>query len=185
LRGSKRTTLEGGIHVPFIVSWPGHLKPAVYDQPVIQLDLHATVLAAAGLEPRPEWKLDGVNLLPFLSGEKAGAPHEALYWRFGRQMAIRLGDYKLVRYDLNADTLTGKPNQGVTASRLYNLREDLGETKDLASAMPEKVKELQGKWDAWNTANVTPLWGDTGKDDDGAEPGAAPRQTNRKKASVE
>ena len=62
LRGSKRTTLEGGIRVPFIVSWPGKVKPAVYSQPVIQLDLHATALAAADVAVQPEWKLEGVNL---------------------------------------------------------------------------------------------------------------------------
>ncbi len=184
LRGSKRTTLEGGIHVPFIVSWPGHVKPGVYDQPVIQLDLHATALAAAGIDPKPEWKLEGVNLLPFLIGEKTGAPHDALYWRFGQQMAIRVGDFKLVRYDLNADTLTGRRNQGVTPSRLYNLREDIGETKDLAAGMPEKVKELQAKWDAWNTANAKPLWGEGATDSDGPEPGApAKKKKNRKKAA--
>ena len=49
-----------------------------------------------------------MDLLPFLSGEKSSPPHDALYWRFGEQMAIRLGDYKLVRYDSNADTRTGR-----------------------------------------------------------------------------
>ncbi len=104
LRGSKRTTLEGGIRVPFIVSWPGRLKPGVYDQPAIQLDITATALAAANVKAED---LDGVDLLPYLDGQKTEAPHEALYWRFGQQMAIRAGDYKLVRYDSNADTLTG------------------------------------------------------------------------------
>ena len=159
LRGSKRTTLEGGIHVPFLVSWPGHLTPGVFDQPVIQLDVHATALAAAGVEVKPEWSLDGVNLLPFLNGANSGAPHDALYWRFGEQMAIRAGDYKLVRYDSNADTLTGIRNQPVTGPRLYNLTDDIGETKDLAAAMPERVAELQAKWDAWNATLVQPLWG--------------------------
>ena len=79
-----------------------------YDAPVIQLDLHATAVAVAGATVKPEWKLEGVNLLPFLSGEQGGAPHAALYWRLGEQMAIRAGDFKLVRYDINADTLTGR-----------------------------------------------------------------------------
>jgi arylsulfatase A-like enzyme len=178
-RGSKRTTLEGGIRVPFTVSWPGHVKPGVYDQPVIQLDAHATALAIAGVEVKPEWKLDGVNLLPFLTGEKTGSPHDALYWRFGAQMAIRLGDHKLVRYDRNADTQSGKRNQAVTAAKLYNLASDRGETKDLAAAMPDKVKELQSKWDAWNAANVKPLWGGGTTDSDGDEPGAKQATTKR------
>lgn len=159
LRGSKRTTLEGGIRVPFVVSWPGHVKPGVYIQPAIQLDLTTTALAAAGVQVDQDPKLEGVNLLPFLTGEKTGAPHDALYWRFGEQMAVRVGDYKLVRYDSNADTHTGARNQPVTAARLYNLAADIGETRDLAAAMPDKVKELQATWDAWNRANVAPLWG--------------------------
>ncbi|MEY3829580.1 MAG: hypothetical protein RL636_1281, partial [Verrucomicrobiota bacterium] len=60
LRGSKRTTLEGGIRVPFLVAWPGQVKPAVYESPVVQLDLHATALAAAGISVGPEAKLEGV-----------------------------------------------------------------------------------------------------------------------------
>lgn len=158
-RGSKRTTLEGGIRVPFVITWPGRLKPGVFDHPVIQLDLHATALAAAGVTPRPDWKLEGINLLPFLTGEKTAPPHDALYWRFGDQMAIRMGDFKLVRYDRNADTLTGARNQGVTPARLYNLRSDPGESKDLSAELPDRVKELQAKWDAWNAANINPLWG--------------------------
>lgn len=180
LRGSKRTTLEGGIRVPFVVSWPGHLKPGVFDSPAIQLDLPATALAAAGVEIKPEWKLDGVNLLPFLSGEKTGPPHDALYWRLGQQMAVRAGDYKLVRYDKNADTLTGRTGQGVTDAKLYNLASDVGETNDLAAAMPEKAKELQAKWDAWNLGNIKPLWGTDGSDSDGAEPGAPVKTEKRR-----
>lgn len=156
LRGSKRTTLEGGIRVPFVLSWPGRLQSGLYHYPVIQLDATATALAVAGATTD---NLDGVNLLPFLTGEKHGPPHDALYWRFGEQMAIRAGDYKLVRYDSNADTRTGARNQPVTAPKLYNLATDVGETKDLSTALPDKVKELQAKWDTWNKLNVTPLWG--------------------------
>lgn len=159
LRGSKRTTLEGGIRVPFLISWPGRIRSSVFHQPVIQLDLHATALAAAGVDIKPEWRLDGVNLIPFLNGEIAGPPHDALYWRFGQQMAIRVGDYKLVRYDKNADTQTGKKDQGVTQSKLYNLANDPGETTDLAHAMPEIVKELEAKWTAWNSGNSKPIFG--------------------------
>lgn len=163
LRGSKRTTLEGGVRVPFLVSWPTRLKPGVFDQPAIQLDLHATALAAAGVDVKSIVKLEGVNLLPFLTGEKSGAPHEALFWRFGDQTAIRAGDWKLVRYDVNADTRTGAGNQGVTAARLYNLATDIHEDKDLAAAMPDKVKELRAQWDAWDKANLAPGATEDGK----------------------
>ena len=104
-RGSKRTTLEGGIHVPFVMSWKDRLPAGkVYDQPVIQLDVLPTALAAAGVAAQPEWKLDGVDLLPFLTGAETKAPHETLYWRLGEQAAIRRGDWKLVRYDAAVDT---------------------------------------------------------------------------------
>lgn len=177
LRGSKRTTLEGGVRVPFVVAWPGRVKPGVFHQPAIQLDLHATALAAAGTEA----KIDGVNLLPFLAGEKSGAPHEALYWRFGTQMAIRAGDFKLVRYDTNADTQADRSEAAISA-KLYNLRDDIGETKDLAAAMPDKAKELQTMWGEWNKANVAPLWGGRG----GKAPEAgAPKGGKRKRKAVQ
>ena len=181
-RGSKRTTLEGGIRVPFLVSWPGRVKPGVFERPVIQLDLTATALTAAGIALTADAKLEGVNLLPFLSGEKTAAPHDALYWQFGRQMAIRSGDYKLVRYDTNADTLTGARGQPASAAKLYNLASDLHEDKDLAAVMPDKVKELQAKWDEWNKANVKPLWGEGARDNDGDEPGAAAKKKEGRKA---
>jgi len=180
LRGSKRTTLEGGIRVPFVVSWPGHVKPGVFEEPAIQLDLHATALAAAGIAAKPEWKLEGINLLPFLGGAQAGPPHPALYWRLGEQIAIRAGDFKLVRYDINADTNTGARGQGVSTAKLYNLRADLGETNDLAAALPDKVLELQTQWDRWNVANVKPLWGAGAGDDDGPEPGAGGKKKKQK-----
>lgn len=158
LRGSKRTLLEGGIRVPCVIAWPGTIAPGVYRQPVIQMDLTATALAAAGLAPRPEWKLDGVDLRPFLAGERSGPPHEALYWRFGEQMAIRVGDYKLVRYDTNADTRLGGRTQPVSPPKLYHLGHDIGETNDLASAEPARMRELQARWEAWNATLVPPLW---------------------------
>lgn len=175
LRGSKRTTLEGGIRVPFVVAWPGRIKPAVYDAPVVQLDLHATALAAAGVPAKPAWKLEGVDLLPFFAGTTRAAPHDALYWRFGEQMAIRQGDWKLVRYDGNVDTNTGK-RQPVTAARLYDLSKDIHEDKDLAAEQPEKVKQLQALWEEWNRGNVKPLWGADYGDSDGPEPGSAKKK---------
>lgn len=158
LRGSKRTTLEGGIRVPMVISWPGRIRPMVFPQPAIQLDLTATALAAAGVKSEPDWKLEGVDLMPYLSGQTEGAPHADLYWRFGQQMAIRSGDWKLVRYDLNADTQSGN-SRDVTGVRLYNLADDIHEDKDLSAAMPEKVRELQAKWDKWNESNIAPAWG--------------------------
>src|SRR5262245_14407191 len=80
LRGSKRTTLEGGIRVPFTARWPKGLPAgAIYEHPVIQLDLLPTLLAAAGVEAKPDWQLDGVNLIPYWTGRDSRPPHETLY----------------------------------------------------------------------------------------------------------
>jgi arylsulfatase A-like enzyme len=155
LRGSKRTTLEGGVRVPFVVSWPGRLKPGKYNQPVIQLDAVVTSLAVAGVTVAPEWQLDGVDLLPLLSGQKRGTPHEALYWRLGDQMAIRMGDYKLVRSEI------GQPGGGArldSAVRLYRLTDDLHETIDLAEVMAERMSDLTRRWEEWNATLTAPLW---------------------------
>lgn len=181
LRGSKRTTLEGGIRVPFVINWPGHIQPGIFEKPVIQLDLHATALAAAGVEPRSEWKLEGVNLIPHVTGATQTAPHDALYWRFGEQMAIRAGDWKLVRYDSNVDTNSGR-REPTTSARLYHLASDIHEEKDLAAAKPEKVQELQAKWDEWNKLNITPGGKDSGGDGDGPEPGAPGKKKRRRGA---
>lgn len=177
LRGSKRTTLEGGVRVPFVVAWPGHIKPGVYEKPVIQLDLHMTALEVAGVKAKPEWKLEGVNLLPFITGKDKGTPHEALYWRFGEQMAIRKGEYKLVRYDLAAEG-----SKGTSEQKLYNVAKDIGETKDLAAEMPDKVKELQADWTEWNKSNVKPLWGGGKGDNDGPEPDAPKKKKKKAEA---
>jgi arylsulfatase A-like enzyme len=156
LRGSKRTTLEGGIRVPFVVSWKGRLSAGqTYNKPVIQLDILPTALAAAGVSVQPEWKLDGVNLLPYLTGKDAGTPHDVLYWRFGEQMAIRQGDWKLVRYDPVVDGERGR----ATPAKLYNLAQDIGEAHDLIAQEPEKRKQLESLWQKWNATLAKPLWG--------------------------
>jgi len=145
LRGYKGQVLEGGIRVPFLMQWKARLpKGLVYREPVIALDIFPTVVAAAGAS-LPANPLDGVNLLPYLTGQSKGAPHQALYWRFGPQAAIRKGPWKMVRL---AD---GQP-------QLYNLAEDIGESRDLASAQSAKLKELLEDWEAWNRQLAPPRW---------------------------
>jgi arylsulfatase A-like enzyme len=155
LRGSKRTTLEGGIHVPLFVKWPGKLPAGnVYEKPVTTLDFLPTAMTAAGVPIDPEWRAEGVDLLPYFTGENDSAPHQTLCWRFGQQMAIRHGDWKLVRYDPVVDGAKGK----ATPARLYNLADDIGESHDLVAEHPDKAAELQAAWDAWNDENAPPLW---------------------------
>jgi arylsulfatase A-like enzyme len=150
LRGDKGQTLEGGIRVPFFVSWPGKLTAGKsYDEPVSALDIVPTACAVAGA--KADGDLDGVNLLPHLTGENTGAPHEALYWRFGPQKAVRKGPWKLVDWrDFETEKSSGW--------QLYDLAKDVGEKKDLAASQPKIVAELSAAWDAWNRRNIPPLW---------------------------
>jgi arylsulfatase A-like enzyme len=144
LHGFKSTTWEGGIRVPTAICWKGHLPAGqTYDHPIIQLDYLPTAMAAAGIARRAEDRIEGVDLLPYLTGKETAKPHETLYWRFGDQWAVRHGDYKLV---------VGR--QGSGKPELYNLQSDLSESKDLSGSEPEKVKELQSLWDKWNADNV-------------------------------
>jgi arylsulfatase A-like enzyme len=161
LRGFKAQTWEGGIRVPWIVQWKNHIAPGqVDDRPVIQLDVLPTALAATGVAARPEWQLDGVNLIPYLTGRNSRLPHEALYWRFGRQMAIRMGDWKLVKAPSGGGAGPGElMGKATTAgAQLYNLREDLGEKHDLAEQSPGKARELAGAWEKWDSELVEPAW---------------------------
>ena len=154
LRGSKGTVLEAGIRVPFVVSWPGQIASGEqYDEPVIQMDIFPTVLAAAGIDAEPEKRLDGVNLLPYLHGETSGSPHEALYWRSWGQMAIRRGNWKLVSYVAKMDEgelLRSDPRDEMTPLRLYNLKRDIGESQDLSQQQPQVAAELLSLWNQWN-----------------------------------
>ena len=161
LRGSKRQTWEGGIRVPFFIHWKGRLPEGKLDpRPVIQLDILPTALAAAGIKPRPQSNLDGVNLLPFIAGKNRGLPHDALYWRLGENMAIRKGDWKLVTA-LEGRLYDADPNAAdyLSGVQLYNIANDIGESRNLAAENPAKVKELIAAWYAWNKDLAKPLWG--------------------------
>ncbi len=144
LHGFKGQTYEGGIRVPFLMQWKKRLKRGVVDdRPIVALDIFPTCVAAAG--GKPAANLDGVDLLPYLTGTRKDAPHEALYWRFGAQWAVRKGDWKLM--------------ESIDGVRLFHLAQDLGETRDLAAAEPDKVQELRAAYDAWNANNIAPRWG--------------------------
>jgi arylsulfatase A-like enzyme len=137
LRDYKWNLFEGGIRVPFLARYPAKW-PAGRDftQPVSALDILPTCLVAAGM-PAPAG-LDGVDLTPFLRGEKPEAPHDHLYFSIAKQAAVRAGKWKYVR-----------DQQG--GQHLFDLEADVGETKDLASSEPDKLKELASRWEAWNT----------------------------------
>jgi arylsulfatase A-like enzyme len=150
LHGYKGSVWEGGIRVPFLMRWTGRVPAGVdYDQPVIALDIATTAAAAAGakLGDKP---LDGVNLLPFVTGESKKAPHQQLFWRFGPQWAIRQGNYKLLKF-------------GEDAPQLYDLSTDVGEKKDLAKDKPEIVSQLTKTYSDWNSQLEEPRWKPAGR----------------------
>lgn len=169
-RGFKGQTWEGGIHIPYFVRWPGQLPEGkVYDKPVIQLDIHATALALAGIQIDPKWKLDGVNLVPYLKGQTFGQPHSELYWRFGDQMAIRAGDWKLVKAQEGESNMRGiRPGPiALQEAQLFDLSKDPSESVNLAAKYPSKTRKLLGLWQRWNSSLPEPSW----------KPGVAPRGT--------
>jgi arylsulfatase A-like enzyme len=165
LRGFKMTTFEGGPRVPYIAQWKGKIPAGkTYDFPVMNLDVLPTALVAAGGKPAASWQLDGVDLMPYLTGANPARPHQTLYWRYGPQWAIRDGDLKLV---------VSKGGSG--SPELYNLATDIGESKDLAAAQPAKVKELQAKWDKWSAEQAPASAPDSG--------GGAPKKNKKKKGN--
>lgn len=149
LRGNKSDPWEGGIHVPFAAQWPARFPKGVkYEQPVISLDIFATIAAASGASAAPERPLDGVDLLPYVSGKIDGAPHQAIYLRKFDQgtFAVRRGDYKLVI-----------PRRGV-APQLFDLGRDIAESHNLAAHEAGVVADLEQLRAAWNAQLVPPVF---------------------------
>ncbi len=153
LRGAKGSVFEGGIRVPFLVSWPGRLpQNQDYVQPVISLDVFATAVALSGAavhaSPGPAaHQPEGVNILPYLAGEKDGAPHARLFWRSGggARFAVREGDWKLV---------SGEDGK----TQLFHLATDIGETQDVAAGHAAVLGRLQEAYQEWNQGNIAPLF---------------------------
>ena len=153
-RGTKSQLLEGGIHVPFLMQWKGKLPAGrVYEHMVSSLDVVPTTLALAGAKIQPEWQLDGVNLLPYLSGDKHGKPHQTLFWRYNAWSnkpeqdgwAVHKGDWMLVRN-----------GWAQTPPALYNLANDPRQTKDLSRKQPELYDDMLKLWRQWDAQNVEP-----------------------------
>ena len=148
LRGKKATYWEGGIRVPFCLKWPGRLEAGqVYRKPVISLDLLPTLVKAAGASIDPSWKLDGVDLMPYLLGSSKGPPHKNLYWTWGSRKAIRAGKYKALSQD------SGKSWQ------LYDLKKDLSEQKDLGAEQATKLDQLVERFKSWEKELMPQQWG--------------------------
>ncbi len=146
LRANKGFLYEGGIRVPWIVRWPGIVKPgSTCSVPVISTDTYSTLLEAAGLKPVPEQAPDGESLLPLLR-QTGSLQRKALYFHYPNYAfhqrnrlggAIREGDFKLIR-NYDDDSL-----------ELYNLAADLGETRNLSATHPEMTQRLTAKLESW------------------------------------
>lgn len=145
LRGMKGSKWEGGIRVAMMMKWPGHIGVNQTDhRPVISLDILPTVLAAGKGKQKGLKKLDGVNLLPYLTSGNKGKPHQALYWKRGVVAAIRSASWKLIRVK---DKVL-----------LFDLSQDISENNNLSEKYPTKVKELLAMLSHWEKGLDQPHW---------------------------
>ncbi|MCW8832174.1 MAG: sulfatase-like hydrolase/transferase [Colwellia sp.] len=147
LKGAKGTLLEGGIRVPFLMHWPKKIaQDNRLDFPVAAIDIFPTVLAATGENVQPVNKLDGVNLLPYLTEEHKKPAARNLYWRFLYQWAIRDQDWKLVKL------------KGAKKPELYNLSNDMSEQHNVAEKFPLIAQSLARQYNAWSSSMMKPQW---------------------------
>ena len=145
LRGYKGDTYEGGIRVPFLIKWPGVIPAGErYNQPVISIDITPTITSFLDIET-PETGYDGVNLIPYLTGQNEEAPHDFLYWRYMDEWAYRKGDWKMTwntREKVLHMTKAMVMDKNTIKPKLFNLRNDPFERHDLTELYPEKANEL-------------------------------------------
>ena len=147
-RGWKATFFEGGIHVPFFMRWPGKIPAGTtYGKPVAHVDIFATSAAVAGGAVPHDRLIDGVNLLPFVSGENAGRPHQTLFWRSGSYATLLDGDLKLQVMD--------KPYSKMW---LYDLASDPTEHHNLVTPGAGRTAELLAELRGISARQHKPLW---------------------------
>lgn len=146
LSGTKSNHLEGGLRVPFLISWPAQLKGnQTYNYPVSTLDLLPTFFASAGGNVSDLKDIDGVNLIPFVKGENTNRPHETLYWKKENRGVYREGDWKLIRF----------PDR---PAELYDMSKDIAEQHDLAKKYPERVRNMYKQLFSWELTLERPMW---------------------------
>jgi arylsulfatase A-like enzyme len=146
-RGWKATFFEGGIHVPFFVKWPAAVPGGTtFAAPVAHVDIFATAAGAAGAALPSDRVLDGVDLIPFVTGKATGRPHDSLFWRSGAYSTVLGGDWKL--------QVAEHPRK----HWLFNLQDDPTERQNLAANNPEKDKELFQLLASIDAQQRKPLW---------------------------
>jgi arylsulfatase A-like enzyme len=149
LKGAKGAAYEGGLRVPMIVKWPGKTSEGlVLEEMVTSLDIGATALAMAGGDPEKSG-LHGKDIRPYMTQQSTDAPHDVLYWHTAKgewpEGVIREGNFKLIVKEKGAP-------------ELYNLKNDLSETTNLAASQPERVQSMLARWNEWNQGNAPDLW---------------------------
>ncbi len=152
MNGEKGMLSEGGIRVPWLVYWKGRIPGGqTYSHPVVSLDIAASAAALAGLTERAD--LDGVDLLPYLTGQKSDPPHERLFWRWIAQSAVREGQWKL---------LVGGKRQ-----YLFDIQSDPQEKHNLLERHPQVAQRLRARLETWAgelqppglaTKSMAPVW---------------------------
>ncbi len=153
-RDGKGSMREGGSHVPFIVHWPACIrKPGTFHGLVSSLDIAATAVALGGGDTSGH-ELEGVNLIPYLNGEKQGSPHAALFWRKrdGASWAVRTPTTKLLYQD-----------QSAKSPELYDMASDPYEATDIIATSPEKRAEMAKLWNDWNSKNIANSYFESGE----------------------
>jgi len=146
-RGWKLTLFEGGTHVPFFARWPKVISPGTrFENPVSHLDIFSTAAAVSGANIPKDRQIDGVDLLPFIKGEKKGDPHESIFWRQGYYRGVLNKGWKM--------TVSKRPKK----VWLFNLNEDPTEQNNVAGQNPDKVAELQALLEAHNAEQAESLW---------------------------
>lgn len=147
LRGGKSSIYEGGYRVPFAMRWKGTVKPGVYDNPISALDIFATIAALSKSPIKKDRPLDGVNMIPFITGKNKGLPHEMIYLRkFDEKgYSVRYNDLKLV-----------VKKDGVP--QLYNLKEDIGEQNNISKQYPEELKKFDVIRKEWDSQLIAPIF---------------------------
>ena len=147
-RGWKLTHFEGGMHIPFFAKWPAKIKKNMrYDRRIHHTDIFSTILGAANIESPKEITIDGVNLIPFLTNEKRGEPHETLYWKNATYQAIIHDNWKLMRSKYPKEK-----------EYLYNLGKDPYEQNNLALSEPEIKSLLHEKLNTHIESMPEPSW---------------------------
>lgn len=151
--GSKGIIFEGGARVPCFVYWKGVVEPQVFDKPVSTLDAGATAVAMAGSDPAKDPMLDGVDLMPFLTGKKQGEPSRYIYQRYMNTAAVISGKYKFMMHENGEELLF---DVSLQAPGKHDPETEFHETANLINKLPEKAAELRKALVDWKNELPVP-----------------------------